>query len=264
MKISIVTITLNAEKYLEHTLNSILGQDYPDIECLVVDGGSTDGTIDIIRRFAQLDNRLKWTSGHDNGISDAMNKGIQLASGDVIAHLHSDDLYHDSGVISSVAASFNANPELLWLTGGALFIDEKGRAFKEIKVRNYSYRKLLRGNCIIHPATFVSKQGFERVGWFNNALKYAMDYDLWLRLGAIATPARHDGPLASFRIHEGSLSTAKAKETFEEEFFVRRSFSRGKPFQNLRYRFEYLFKKYLNRWTVNAMLLSKRMNAGRK
>ena len=93
MKISIITITLNSRKYLDKSISSVLSQDHQNLEYIFVDGGSTDGTLEIIKKYAEKDQRIRWISEPDRGIADAMNKGVALATGDIIAHLHSDDSY---------------------------------------------------------------------------------------------------------------------------------------------------------------------------
>jgi glycosyltransferase involved in cell wall biosynthesis len=237
-KLSIITITRNSERYLRETIDSVISQDYPDIEYIIVDGGSTDGTLDIIRDFAAMDRRIRWISEPDEGISDAMNKGIGLATGDVVAHIHSDDYYAGSDVFSSVATAFRQNPEALWLTGGEYIVDERGAQIREIRVRRYGYRKLVRCNFILHPATFVRMEGFRAAGLFDLRRSYAMDYDLWLRLGLLGAPLRVDRPLACFRLHGGSVSSAQSKLAFDEALEIRKELMKGEP---LRFFFHYLY-----------------------
>ena len=118
MKISIITITLNSRKYLDKSISSVLSQDHQNLEYIFVDGGSTDGTLEIIKKYAEKDQRIRWISEPDRGIADAMNKGVALATGDIIAHLHSDDSYPAPGILSTVTHEFSSCPDALWLTGG--------------------------------------------------------------------------------------------------------------------------------------------------
>jgi glycosyltransferase involved in cell wall biosynthesis len=238
LKLSIITITRNSERYLGETIDSVISQDYPDFECILVDGGSTDATLDIIRGYGAKDRRIRWISEPDEGISDAMNKGIRLATGDVVAHIHSDDYYAGSDVFSCVAASFEENPGAIWLTGGEYVVDERGVQLREIRVRRYGYRKLVRCNFILHPATFVRMEGFRAAGLFDLRRSYAMDYDLWLRLGALGAPVIVDRPLACFRLHGGSLSSMESDRAFDEALAIRRELMRGEP---LRFFFHYLY-----------------------
>lgn len=254
MKFSIITITLNSRDYLEETISSVLSQDYRNLEYIFVDGGSSDGTLELIRDFAEKDARIRWLSEPDRGIADAMNKGIELASGEIIAHLHSDDRYSDPSVLSLVAAEFSRNPEALWLTGGEYVIDRHGKILQEIKVRRYSYRKLVRCNSILHPATFIRSEAFRRAGRFSTGRKYAMDYDLWLRLGALGEPILVDAPLACFRLHEGSLSSNEAEKAFDEALEIRKELMKGQPVRFFFHYLYYLAKKQRNRRSVLKLL----------
>lgn len=254
MKFSIITICLNSENFIEQTIRSVIGQEYLDIEYIIVDGGSFDGTVDIIRHYAEKDKRIKWVSEPDNGISDAMNKGVEMASGKYIAHLHSDEYYLDSKVISDVASILATAPETVWLTGSFHFVDEDGRFIREIGVRRYTYRRLIRGNIILHPATFIRRDAFNAIGGFDLSLKYCMDYHLWLRLGAIAAPELLSRPLAGFRIHLGSRSIMDAGLAYAEEFMVRMDFLQKHSMWVFPYRFEYAVKKRINKIFIKRLL----------
>lgn len=254
MKFSIITICLNSQNFIEQTIRSVIDQDYPDIEYIIVDGGSVDGTVDIIRHYAEKDKRIKWVSEPDNGISDAMNKGVEMASGKFIAHLHSDEFYLDSKVISDVASICTMAPETVWLTAGFHFVDEAGRFIREIGVRRYSYRRLIRGNIILHPATFIRRDAFNAIGGFDLTVKYCMDYHLWLRLGALANPEILDRPLAGFRIHPGSRSIVGAGLAYAEEFKVRMEFLQKHSMWAFPYRLEYAVKKRINKIFISRLL----------
>jgi len=246
MKFSIITATLDSERFLEETVRSVLSQDYPDFEYILVDGGSSDGTVEIIKDYAAIDGRLRWISEPDRGIADAMNKGIRMAKGEVVAHIHSDDFYAANGVFSDVAAAFAAHPDALWLTGGVYEVDEEGAILREIKVRRYGYRKLIRCNFILHPATFVKSEGFRRAGLFDERRRYAMDYDLWLRLGTLSVPVTIDKPLASFRLHGGSLSTVETEKAFDEALDIRRELMKGEQLRFFLHYLYYLLKRGRN------------------
>jgi len=153
-----------------------------------------------------------------------MNAGIDAATGDIIAHLHSDDYYANPFVIGHVAQAIEeTNAE--WVFGRCLS-DVDGNILPENHdIPNYTYRRLLKGNFIPHPATFVRKSLFMRAGYFNEKIKYAMDYDLWLRLGKLATPIQLDKHLAVFRRHDGSLSSANPLPSFEDDFKVRMNYA---------------------------------------
>jgi glycosyltransferase involved in cell wall biosynthesis len=224
LKISVITVCLNAQQYIGRALRSVLSQDYPDLECVVVDGGSTDGTIGIVASMAEEDERIIWQTGPDQGIADAMNRGADRSTGQIVAYLHADDCYAVSSVISTVVTSMQQRPEAMWATGGVREIDGSGCHLREIPPRRFSHSRLLRNNVILHPATFVRRSAFEAVGGFDTDLKYAMDYDLWLRLSKTGPPVVIKQVLACFRVHPGSLSSANRLSALEEEYLVRRRY----------------------------------------
>lgn len=256
MKISVITICYNSKDQIEKAISSVLGQSYHDLEYLVVDGGSTDGTVEIIRSHAARDPRIKWVSEPDQGISDAMNKGVRMASGEIIAHLHSDEFYLDDQVLFEVASVFREKPDALWVTGGFHFVDQAGHFLKEIKVRRYSYRRLIHSNIILHPATFIRRSAFLAAGGFDLTLRYCMDYHLWLRLGALGDPVPIARSLACFCVHGGSRSTSEAASTYAEEFEVRLDFLQRRALWQFPYRMEYLVKKHVNRIFMKRLLAS--------
>ncbi|MDD2364864.1 MAG: glycosyltransferase family 2 protein [Desulfuromonadaceae bacterium] len=258
---SIITITYNSERYLSETIASMRMQDYPDYEHIIVDGGSTDGTLDIIRNYAAADSRVRWISEPDHGISDAMNKGVAIANGEFIAHLHSDDYYPDSNVLSAVAKRIINNPDSVWLTGGAFLVGSGGQLLQEIHVRNFSYRKLVRGNFILHPATFVRRTVFLSLGGFSKKLKYAMDYEFWLRLAKSSAPVPIDLPLVCFRVHQSGVSSGESDKAFAEEFLIRREFLAGKPLR-LSAHYLYYLIKIIRHKIVAGMLLNKAESDG--
>jgi len=214
---SIITCTWNSEPYLSQSIESVLAQDYPHIEYIFVDGGSTDGTL---ARIKSLPRPYRLVTNVRGGISRAMNEGISIATGDVIAHLHSDDYYVGPQVLSSVAHHLQSSGRN-WLFGRILR-DVDGELHPENFISpRYSYSRLLRANFIPHPATFVRREFIQRAGGFDNRLKYAMDYDLWLKLGELGEPVQLDLPLAAFREHQGSLSTRERLPALKEDLQVR-------------------------------------------
>ena len=214
---SIITCTWNSEPFLAQSIESVLSQDYPHIEYIFVDGGSTDGTLDRIRALKRPYRLLENVRG---GISRAMNVGIEAATGDVIAHLHSDDYYLHPTVLSTVAHHLETTGRN-WLFGRILRHVGNELLREKFVSPRYSYSRLLRTNFIPHPATFVKRDFIQRAGGFDTKLKYAMDYDLWLKLGELGEPVQLDEPLAAFREHLGSLSTRDRLPALEEDFHVR-------------------------------------------
>jgi glycosyltransferase involved in cell wall biosynthesis len=213
---SIITCTWNSEPWLQASIDSVLVQDYPDIEYIFVDGGSTDGTLERIR---SLPRSYRLVEGVRGGISRAMNAGLAIATGRIVAHLHSDDYYLAPDVLSTVARHLEGGAG--WLFGRTV-TDLGGSLLPENYVApRFSYARLLRGNFIPHPATFVRRELMLRAGGFNEKLKYAMDYDLWLKLARLAEPVQLDCAFTAFREHAGSLSTRERMAAMEEDFRVR-------------------------------------------
>jgi len=250
MRVTVITVCLNAEKYIAQQLKTVADQSWHDLEHIVVDGGSSDNTLAIVRSAAKTTSNLRWISGPDSGISDAMNKALALATGEIIAILHADDFYPDSAVLGKVAEAFAARPDAEWLTGGVQYVDLAGRILKSHRPRYWSYRRLLRGNILFHPATFVRSQALAQVGRFDTSLRYTMDYDLWLRLGKRGAPLSLDLPLACFRIHPGSTSVKHVDAAFKEELKVRCRYLQGKPLQTALHLFYYCLKFLPNRLSV--------------
>lgn len=253
MKISVVTVNYNGNAHLFEALHSILSQDHKELELLVIDGGSDDGSLDTLQKVAEGDSRVQWISEPDNGIADAMNKGLAKAAGEVIAFLHSDDRYSGPQTLSTVAAEFGAHPEALWVTGGLEMMGHTGSIFRYFPPRNYSKARLVRSNILFHPSTFVRTETLRRVGGFNPQLRLAMDYDLWLRLAELAPPQVLSKPLASFRVHQGSRSIQAASAAMDEEFQIRCQHLKAQGRQVWPYHIHYRIKRLLNGLFVSRL-----------
>lgn len=225
MKISIVTPSFNGLRFLDAAAQSILSQtgDF-ELEWIVVDGGSTDGTVDYLRGLA--DPRVRWISEPDRGQSDAINKGLALATGDVVAWLNTDDVY-TPGALGAVTNAFASSPDARWLIGRYEVIDEADRIirssvvrYKERSLRRYTYRALLRENFIPQPAVFWRRDAGTQAGPLDESLHWTMDYDLWLRLGKLADPLILDRVLARFRLHPASKTGKVDRRQFDEQYAV--------------------------------------------
>jgi len=240
IKFSIITCTWNSKSFIQQTIYSVQAQTYPNIEHIFVDGGSSDGTLELIQ---SLQGNVKWVTGVRGGIAHAMNEGVKLATGDIIAHLHSDDYYLDENVIEDVAIEFERSCAS-WLFGRIKSNIDGCLTEPGWTMPKYSYRRLLRGNFIAHPATFVRREIFLAAGGFNPAIKYAMDYDLWLRLARLSEPAYLDRWLAVFRCHPGSLSSANPLEALKDDFHVRMNHSGKNPIDWANHYLHYLVRKF--------------------
>jgi len=216
VKISIITACLNAERTLEQTINSVLDQNYPHLEYIVVDGCSSDGTLGIIERYrSKLSNVV---SEPDNGIYDAFNKGIRIASGDVIGILNADDFYMP-WTLETVARAYGDYPESDVFYGKVAVIDEEKGCWKVYPLD--SPNALIDRMSISHPAIFLPSRTYERWGLFDSTYKIAGDWDYMLRLflnRAVFTPV--DEVLAAFRL--SGVSSILSRRLFEENSMVYR------------------------------------------
>lgn len=228
VKISIITCTYNSEKYLLDCINSVKNQKYKNFEHIFVDAYSTDGTQKIVRKYMQGEpnGRVKLFFQKPLGISSAMNFGVTKAAGEVVAHLHSDDYYYDNNVLMKVSKIFR-NTSTVWCFGNYLVKNESTNNLIQIVTPKYRYKSLQRRNTIPHPATFVRKTIFKEMKGFKNNLRYCMDYDMWLRIGARYEPVQISDNLAVFRNHSNSLSSSNFIKAIREEYSVRKKMKRG-------------------------------------
>jgi glycosyltransferase involved in cell wall biosynthesis len=229
VKLSIVTPSFNSRRFIDRTAQSVLSQSGNfELEWIVVDGGSTDGTVDLLRNLS--DPRVRWSSEADRGQSHAINKGLDAASGDVVAWLAADDTYAP-GALAAVTAAFASNAETRWLVGRYEVIDESDRPirsavvrYKERSLRRYNYRALLRENFISQPAVFWRRDFGREAGPLDESLHWTMDYDLWLRMGRKTDPIFVDRVLARFRLHPASKTGKVDRRQFDEQYAVARRY----------------------------------------
>lgn len=207
------------------SIASVLQQEGPSYEYIFVDGGSEDGTLERIQAIRPAVKLIRNIRG---GISRAMNCGLAAASGDIIAHLHSDDFYLQNQILNMVDHAFRNNA-CRWLFGRTMSVKENQLIPENWTAPRYSRIQLLKGNFIPHPATFVERKLMQQAGGFDTRLRYAMDYDLWLRLARLAHPLQLNTPLTAFREHAGSLSTRNKLAAMREDFAVRMRHTNGTP-----------------------------------
>ena len=180
-KISVVTPSFNQARYLEETIQSVLSQNYPNLEYIIIDGGSTDGSVEIIKKYEN--NLAYWISEPDHGMYYAVQKGFERCTGEIMAWINSDDKYFP-GALSIVAEIFTGFPEVYWLTGNPSFFDERGRTIFVNQFRQYSKFDFYSQEIIWIPqeSTFWRKSLWERSGSkLDLQMKYAADSELWLR-----------------------------------------------------------------------------------
>jgi len=207
--VSIVTPSFNQARFLEATIRSVLSQDYPRLEYIIVDGGSTDGSLEIIRRYA--DRLAWWVSEPDRGQTDAINKGFAHAHGEILAWLNSDDTY-EPGAVREAVAYLQAHPDVGLVYGDAHYIDEHGRVIGRFPAAQTDYRRLRRGYVHIpQQAAFFRAALWRKVGPLDPTFYFAMDYDLWVRLAREAPLHYVPRVWANFRLH-GDAKTILADD----------------------------------------------------
>jgi glycosyltransferase involved in cell wall biosynthesis len=210
LKISIITVTYNSAGTVEDTIRSVLSQDHPDLEYIVVDGGSSDGTLSVIEKYR--DRITAVVSEPDQGAYDAMNKGIGLASGEVIGILHSDDVYAHSGAISRIAGAFQKyQTDTVF---GDLVLVKRGDTSKitrYYRAANFSVKSLACGRMPPHPAFFVKKSCYDRYGTFKTDYKIAADFDLVARFFHVHGLTYHYLPGVLVKMRTGGMSTRSLK-----------------------------------------------------
>lgn len=214
--VSIITPSFNQADYLEDTIKSVLRQDYPRIEYLVVDGGSSDGSVDIIRKYAS--EFTWWVSEPDKGQASAINKGMARAKGEIVAWLNSDDLYLP-GAISRAVAEFEARPELGFVFGDAVTIDADGRPIKELIFPDWQFEDLIGFRIICQPAVFIARRYYEQVEGLEHIYHYMLDHHLWIKIASKAPIQHIPELLAAARHHQAAKNVAQAadfgRETLE-------------------------------------------------
>ncbi len=197
--VTIVTPSYNQARFLEATLRSVLEQDYPRIEYLVVDGASNDGSVEIIRRYAD---RLDWwVSEKDSGQSEAINKGLRRARGEFVGWLNSDDIYLP-GAVSAAVTVFQSHPEAGLIYGDSRAIDTDGRPFNLMRARQYTVTDLMAFQIICQPAAFMRRSVMEEVGYLNPDYQLLMDNLLWMCMAQKAPIIYVPQTWAAARYHE--------------------------------------------------------------
>jgi len=205
--VSIVTPSFNQARYLEATIQSVLGQGYPRIEYIIVDGGSTDGSVDVIQKYA---GRLAWwVSKQDKGQTDAINKGFNRATGEILAWINSDDTYNPGAVAQAVKYLIE-NPEVGLVYADCNFIDEEDRVIGKFNAAQTDYRRLREGYVHIPQQTmFFRAKYWKELGPLDPSFYFAMDYDLWTRIAAHAPFKYLAGQTwANFRLHTSGKTVA--------------------------------------------------------
>lgn len=226
MKVTIITVTYNAEKYLEDSIRSVLGQTYPNIEYLVIDGGSNDGTIQIIQNYEHQITR--WVSEKDAGMYDALNKGMRMATGDVIGILNSDDMLFDSTVIENVVKKFQEEKTAA-IYGDLVYVDanKPDRVIRTWKGQLYNRNRFRWGWMPAHPTFYVKRSVVEQFGGYLLEFSSAADYEWMSRLLYLQQVSAAYLPLCIVRMRTGGQSNITWKARWKANQNDRRSMAKN-------------------------------------
>lgn len=241
-RISIVIPSYNKVNYVGETLQSLVCQKYPNLEVIIQDGGSKDGTLDVIKQYTKrYPGIFKYFSKRDKGQVDAINKGFRKAKGNVLAYLNADDILKE-GALLAIGKVFAKDPQLLWLTGYGDIIDQNGgriaslvTVYKNILLGANNYKLLLMVNYITQPATFLSRKTYLLYGPFKGTEKYVTEYDLWLKLGRINMPYVIDRYLASFRLTTDNISATEFRELLSLDYKIASTYTSNRMVLALHY-----------------------------
>ena len=228
---SIITPSFNQAAFVEQTLRSVVDEGYPDLDYLVMDGGSTDGTVDILGRY---DDRLRWVSRPDGGQAAALNTGFADTTGEIVGWINSDD-YYAPGALHAAGQVFAEHPEVQWLYGRCPIVDREGHEtrslvthYKEFWMRRYLYERLLIENFINQPTVFFRRSLLERIGPIDATMHNAFDYHLFLRMAEKARPYFLDRVQAYFRVYSDAKTSSNYARSFREEADAARRVAGGR------------------------------------
>ncbi|PWB67737.1 MAG: glycosyltransferase [Holophagae bacterium] len=220
---TVVVPNLNNARFLQRTLDSIAAQSVPDLDVVIVDGGSTDGSVEIIRSWAEA-NGARWISEPDGGQAQAINKGFRMARGEIVTWLNSDDLF-PPGAVSRAIWEFESDPELDFIWGFCLLIDAEGRP---LRIGNFDARRdlaELRGSrCfIVQPGTWFRRSVFDRFGYLDESYHFAFDYEFFLRMAGKVKARFVPDVVSNFRVHPSSKTGSQHGKFLPEQWRAFRS-----------------------------------------
>ncbi|MDQ6758303.1 MAG: glycosyltransferase [Acidobacteriota bacterium] len=210
--VSVITPCLNTGRFLRETIESVLSQDYPRLEYIVMDGGSTDQTLAILEEYT---GRLTYSSGPDRGTADAVNRGFRKARGGILAFLNADDTYLPGAVAAAVGA-LAAYPEAAMVYGDAYWVDGQSRVLGPYPTRPFDAVLLPQECFICQPAAFLRREPLEAVGMLNPALQYTFDYDLWIRMAQAHGMRKIEQFWATSRMHADSKTLGQRRGVLRE------------------------------------------------
>lgn len=222
-KISVIIPSYNKSKFIAQTLNSIVNQNYPNLEVIIQDGGSTDGTVEIIKRFVRKNTNVRWESKKDKGQLDAINKGFAKSTGEILTYINADDSYVKNA-FKNIAKSFYEHPEAVWFAGRGVVIDSKGHEiaklitwYKNMLLNLNSRFLLLTTNYLMQPSVFITRDAYKKFGPFSGTAEFITEYDTWLKLSRIGMPFVVNETLSKFRISSSSITQRMTKRLLKED-----------------------------------------------
>lgn len=214
--VSIVTPSYNQAKYIGRTIRSVETQDYPNIEHIVIDGGSKDGTVEILKKHP----KIRWVSEKDSGQSNAINRGFRMARGEIVCWINSDDTY-EPGAVKSAVGYLSSHPEIDMVYSRVNVIDENGSRIGEHFILPYSnFIQVNLANCVPQQGAFFRKSALKRAGLVDERLHYVMDHELWIRIGKAGRIAKIPGVWSNFRIALGTKTSENYDRFFDEMISV--------------------------------------------
>jgi len=256
-KISIITPSYNQAQFLERTILSVLNQNYPNLEYIIIDGGSTDGSVEVIKKYEKY--LAYWVSEKDKGQTDAINKGFQKSTGETLAWLNSDDTYLPE-TFYKVVKNFEQNPQADLIFGNIYFIDESDKRIGELRFTEFDFDTLIyEGGNLHQTGTFWKKEIYERVGGLNSDYKFCMDYDFFCRIAKIGKLYYIKDYFANFRMNSNAKSsTINYLGRKEHKEIMERYISKDMKRWNLKYKknicIMYRFYKYIMQGEIDYIL----------
>lgn len=220
--VTVVTPSYNQAQFLEETILSVLNQDYPHIEYIIIDGGSTDASVDIIKKYEHKLNY--WVSEPDAGQSHAINKGWQMANGQIWCWLNSDDFFAHHQVVTEVVRTFYSAPFVGLIYGNCEVVDQNSQSIRLFEAQDFELKDLLRNNFgvyLMQPASFFNAKYVKEIGFLRQDFHYSMDFEFIARLVSASASVRINSTLAKYRVHAQAKSIAFGKKQMKESLKIR-------------------------------------------
>jgi len=231
-KISVVTPSYNQGQFLERTILSVLNQNYPNLEYIIIDGGSTDRSVKIIKKYEKCISY--WISEKDKGQADAIKKGFQKSTGEILCWLNSDDIYLP-GILSAVAEAFGNDSTVDLVYGNGYYVDSDDQILGEVRFTSFHFPTLLHSASMMQAATFWKRSVYYKVGGINEIYEFSMDYDLLLRITQSGKPKHLRQYLSCFRVHDNQKTNTIAHIQKREHNLILKNFLDNNPKKMLRY-----------------------------